>query len=221
MTKHLPTTERQRQILSAARQVFVQSGYAATRVEDVAKAAGLSKGAVYFYFPSKQALFLGVVLEDHNEAYELLNEIEHSSDQAIVKLLRIGLHYAGRFSAETRSDDGPTRFFIMMCEIATRDPALRDECHGLHSRIVGTITRILAQGIFEQEFREMDPQAVALMLKATIDGFACHMAIGASADTATMRTDGFSTILRGILREPSRAEPLLQVFSAVDPTEVT
>lgn len=49
------------EVLDAALEQFMAKGFAATRVEDIAKAAGLSKGAVYLYFPSKQALLEGLV----------------------------------------------------------------------------------------------------------------------------------------------------------------
>ena len=61
MTKHLSETERRAQILRAARSVFIEKGYLAARVEDVAKQAGMSKGAVYFYFSSKRELFLALM----------------------------------------------------------------------------------------------------------------------------------------------------------------
>ena len=48
MTKHLSESERRAQILRSARAVFIERGFEAARVEDVAKRAGLSKGAVYF-----------------------------------------------------------------------------------------------------------------------------------------------------------------------------
>ncbi len=49
------------EILDAALSVFADKGFAASRVEDVARAAGLSKGAVYLYFDSKEALFEALV----------------------------------------------------------------------------------------------------------------------------------------------------------------
>jgi AcrR family transcriptional regulator len=212
MTKHLPETERRKQILGAARKVFIKNGFASTRVEDVAKEAGLSKGAVYFYFPSKRELFLGAVLADHEAAYNLLEEIERTEAPALAKLIQIGAHYAMRFASSPAQEDQPTRFFIIMCELATRDVDLQQECQGLHERFVGAITRILAQGIYEGAFREMDPHAIAQLLKATIDGFATHMAIGASANGRPLRTDGFATILRGILKDPSQADQILSTF---------
>ena len=49
------------EVLDAALAVFAEKGYAATRVEDVAKRAGVSKGTVYLYFASKEALIEGIV----------------------------------------------------------------------------------------------------------------------------------------------------------------
>ena len=65
MTKHLSEAERRSQILRAARAVFIEKGFLAARVEDVAKRASLSKGAVYFYFSSKRDLFMALVQEEH------------------------------------------------------------------------------------------------------------------------------------------------------------
>jgi AcrR family transcriptional regulator len=190
--------------------VYIANGFANTRVEDVAREAGLSKGAVYFYFKSKRDLFVGLVLDDHERAYHMLDAIEHAEDAALQKLLRVGLHYVGQFAS--MSDEHPTRFYVMMCELAMRDAELQEECQGLHTRFVDAITRILAQGMHEGEFRDMNPLIVARLLKATIDGFASHMAIGAHIDGGGLREDGFITILRGILRDPAAAESILATY---------
>jgi len=49
------------EVLDAALELFIDNGFAATRVEDIARKAGISKGSVYLYFPSKQALIEGLV----------------------------------------------------------------------------------------------------------------------------------------------------------------
>ena len=54
-------TERPQEILDAALALFVEKGFAATRLDDVAERAGLSKAAIYLYFADKTALFQGVV----------------------------------------------------------------------------------------------------------------------------------------------------------------
>lgn len=52
---------RPEEILAAALDVFTQTGFASARVEDIARRAGLSKGAVYLYFPSKEAMLNALV----------------------------------------------------------------------------------------------------------------------------------------------------------------
>jgi AcrR family transcriptional regulator len=49
------------EVLDAALDLFIERGFANTRVEDIAARAGLSKGAVYLYFPSKEAVLEGIV----------------------------------------------------------------------------------------------------------------------------------------------------------------
>lgn len=49
------------ELIAAALALFVEKGYAATRLEEVAARAGVAKGTVYLYFPSKEALFQQVV----------------------------------------------------------------------------------------------------------------------------------------------------------------
>lgn len=53
--------ERPGELLEAALDLFVEKGYAATRVEEVAARAGVSKGTLFLYFASKQELFKAVV----------------------------------------------------------------------------------------------------------------------------------------------------------------
>ena len=53
--------ERPEEILDAALALFVEKGFAATRLDDVAERAGLSKAAIYLYFDDKTALFKGVI----------------------------------------------------------------------------------------------------------------------------------------------------------------
>src|SRR5438552_8364751 len=51
-------------ILQAARTVFARQGYANTVVEDIAAQAGIGKGTLYLYFPSKEQIYLAALLEE-------------------------------------------------------------------------------------------------------------------------------------------------------------
>jgi AcrR family transcriptional regulator len=195
MTKHLSETERRAQILRSARAAFIERGYIAARVEDVAKRAGLSKGAVYFYFSSKRDLFLALVAEEHESTYSFLDSAEEDFRPAAVKLLDLGQKYLNYFAGLK----SPPRFFLMMCEMGIRDDEIREECQAVHQRFVDAASRILAQGMSEGSFREADPLAIAQMLKAIIDGMAGQSAIGLRPDRDRLLGDGIQMLLHGIL----------------------
>ena len=62
------------ELLDAALDLFVERGYAATRVEAVAARAGVSKGTLFLYFPSKQELFKAVVRENIAGRFQRWND---------------------------------------------------------------------------------------------------------------------------------------------------
>ena len=200
MTKHLSEAERRAQILRSARSVFIEKGFLAARVEDVAKRARLSKGAVYFYYSSKRDLFLALVSEEHENTYSFLENAEGDPRPAAVKLLDLGQRYLDYFAGLK----SPPRFFLMMCEQGIRDEEIREEVQAVHQRFVDAATRMLAQGMAEGAFRPADPQAVAMMLKAMIDGMAGQSAIGIRPDRERLMNDGIQMILRGILADEMR-----------------
>ncbi len=202
MTKHQSETERRAQILRSARAVFIDKGYLAARMEDVAKRAGLSKGAVYFYFSSKRDLFGALVREEHENTYSFLDQAEQDDRPAGVKLLDLGQRYLDYFAGLK----SPPRFFLMMSEQAIRDEEIREEVHAVHRRFVDAATRVLAQGMAEGTFRQGDPLAVAQLFKALVDGLAGQSAVGIRPDKDRLATDGIQTLLHGLLA-PQESNP--------------
>lgn len=74
-----PRRERRKEarpgeLLDAALSLFVEKGYAATKVEQVAARAGVSKGTLFLYFSSKEALFKAVVRTDISARFVAWNE---------------------------------------------------------------------------------------------------------------------------------------------------
>ncbi|UPT23014.1 TetR/AcrR family transcriptional regulator [Thermobifida alba] len=63
----LPRVARRRQLLAAAQQVFVERGYHAAAMDEIAERAGVSKPVLYQHFPGKLELYLAL-LEQHSEA---------------------------------------------------------------------------------------------------------------------------------------------------------
>ena len=145
--------KRPQEILEAALEQFVETGFAGTRLDDVAKRAGLSKAAIYLYFEDKTALFKGVVqhavgnnigqmeamLAGHRGPVAPLlprilefmaDRIEHSPMAAVAKLVL----------AESRAFPEIGRFYLK--EVIGRGLPLME----------GLISRGITQG----EFRQVD-----------------------------------------------------------------
>jgi AcrR family transcriptional regulator len=166
MTKHQPEAERRQQILDAARILFVERGFLAARVEDVAGRAGLSKGAVYFYFPSKRALFDALAEQELTRTSSFLVQAEAAPIPAGQKLVLMARQYLEYFSGAK----DPPRFFLLMTEQALRDDLIRERVQAIHRRYVQGLANILAQGVAEGAFRPVDPESLSTLLKGLIDG---------------------------------------------------
>ncbi|MDE2018380.1 MAG: TetR/AcrR family transcriptional regulator [Hyphomicrobiales bacterium] len=80
-----------RQILDGAARVFEGSGFDGASMNDIARAAGVSKGTLYVYFPSKEALFEALVVERRREQAEQLCRFPEGESVPAEVLRRFGL----------------------------------------------------------------------------------------------------------------------------------
>lgn len=92
-----PRRERRKEarpgeLLDAALNLFVEKGYAATRVEEVAARAGVSKGTLFLYFSSKEDLFKAVVRENIAGRFDEWNQELDAFDGSSADLVRYCLH---------------------------------------------------------------------------------------------------------------------------------
>lgn len=85
---HRRKDERPGEIVSAALSLFVERGFSATKLDDVAKQAGVSKGTLYLYFESKEALFRAVVQELVLPEIERIEKVINSHQGSAEDLLR-------------------------------------------------------------------------------------------------------------------------------------
>ena len=87
-----PRDTKMRQILVGARTIFLRDGFDAASMNDIAREAGVSKGTLYVYFPSKEALFASYVGDDRRRQAEQM--VPYSSTATLREaLLRIGLDF--------------------------------------------------------------------------------------------------------------------------------
>lgn len=78
------------QIFDGARQVFLASGFDGASMNDVSRAAGVSKGTLYVYFNSKEALFEALIRHDRNRQAEQLCQFDADNHDVRAVLFRFG-----------------------------------------------------------------------------------------------------------------------------------
>ena len=90
-----PTAKRERrkearpgELLDAALDLFVEKGFAATKAEEVAARAGVSKGTLFLYFPSKEELFKAVVRENISGRFREWNDEFQTFDGSSADMVR-------------------------------------------------------------------------------------------------------------------------------------
>jgi AcrR family transcriptional regulator len=81
---------KRRQIMEGARTVFLASGFDGASMNDVARAAGVSKGTLYVYFNSKEQLFEALIREERRQQAERLTELAMDSPDVRDVLLKFG-----------------------------------------------------------------------------------------------------------------------------------
>jgi AcrR family transcriptional regulator len=100
--------ERMQELVEAALQVFAQKGYRNARIDDVAEAAGVTKGAIYHYFANKEALLLRVV--EHYQTLAFGRAEEALRDDRLPASTRIRLLVRKLFSRP----DGSNRHLLAL-----------------------------------------------------------------------------------------------------------
>jgi AcrR family transcriptional regulator len=141
------------ELTAAALELFVEKGFAATRLDDVAKRAGVSKGTLYLYFESKEELFKAVVREGIvaklGEAEELIDSFRGTS----ADLLREMLHRWWLELGATRLA-GITK--LMMAEAGNFPELARFYHEEVIQRANAMLSYAMKRGIASGEFREIN-----------------------------------------------------------------
>lgn len=146
--------DRPDEVLDAAFDLFLRDGFEATRVEDIAATAGISKATVYLYFPSKQALLEGIIRRSvapiPDEVREAVGRFAGDPAKALRGALAI---FADRLSSSRNS-----AIPMLVLREASRFPDLaemyREE---VLSKGLAVLRGIVAAGVASGAFRKVDP----------------------------------------------------------------
>lgn len=197
MTKHRSPDERAEQILAAARQCFLENGYFATRMDEIARESGLSKGGIYFHFDSKKDIFRSLVEMEYENAMEFIEGVIGDSESDIASIIAdVGRHFTERFA----STDAP-RFMAIIAEMGLRDEEIRDMLLQLQESYIDRLAEVLREGVEEGRIKDIDPESTAILMKAIIDGLQAGYGIGYDPDIDRLVQTSMRVLGTGILKE--------------------
>ncbi|MDH5600574.1 MAG: TetR/AcrR family transcriptional regulator [Gammaproteobacteria bacterium] len=146
---------RPAEILLAALKVFSLKGFAATRLDEVAKSAGISKGTLYLYFDSKDALFKAVVVEF------ILPQIAKAEEQAEDyrgSVMELMLKLVDQWRCNVLETDISGIPKIMVAEASNFPELAQFYLENVIQRTRIFIEKLIQLGIERGEFRQCNPK---------------------------------------------------------------
>ena len=198
---------RPHELLEAALALFVEKGFAATRAEEVAQRAGVSKGTLYLYYASKEELLKAVIEQYLSARIADTAEEVRRIDGPMAPVLRDMLVpwwqqiYAGPVSGTFKLIIAEVRNFPEIADFYVRE--VIEPGHEL----VGTILR---RGIASGEFRAVDVESTVHSLLLPMVMLCIHKhALGActshAIDADRFIADHVELVLAGLLQAPGRS----------------
>jgi AcrR family transcriptional regulator len=156
---------RPQEILEAALTVFAEKGFAAARMDDVARRAGVTKGTIYLYFPSKDELFKSLVREAIGSTLAQVtayaDAYEGSARALLVQVLRT-------IGAVMRTSDRVVLPKIILAESGNFPELVRFYRFEIIEKGLALFKALVARGIAQGEFREVPPEHAARLCVAPL-----------------------------------------------------
>lgn len=173
-----PVIDRRSRILDAAERCFVRTGFHRTTMQDVAAEAGMSPGNLYRYFPSKDAIVVGLTERDRSNVAKDFATFD-SGDDFMTAFVKLGRKH---FEEEPRAKA------IMCLEIwaeSARNPSFASVCGEFEQFVIARLTEVLGQARQRGEIAaDVDPEAVARLISTLADGLFVRRAIAPGFDAA-------------------------------------
>jgi AcrR family transcriptional regulator len=191
--------ERPSELVAAALDLFVERGFAATRLDDVAARAGVSKGTLYLYFESKEALFKAVIEEAIVPLLASAEDVIANDQGTSIDLLRRLLNGWWEQIGATRLAGVPK---LIIAE-ARNFPAVAQYYHdAVIVRGRALLRTLLQRGIERGEFRPLDLETAIdviyapLMMLVVWRSSLCFCA--KETDPATYLRTHFDLLVQGL-----------------------
>ena len=167
--------ERRAQILTAARRCFVRDGFHQTSMQNLVREAGMSSGAVYRYFDSKDAMIVAIAEENLDQVVTIVRESARHGE-AVGAALASALEYVGARHA----DEGFGAIALLVWSEALRNPALANRLAESFAAAVDALAEIArARSVTGAA---LAPEVLANTLLCVLPGYLLQLTIrGADA----------------------------------------
>jgi TetR/AcrR family transcriptional repressor of uid operon len=189
--------QRRGDIIRAAQTCFLRQGYHNTTMDDIVAESGLSKGSLYWYFDSKDALF-AAVLESFLETFGQESLAVLAQHESAADKLRAGAALLATFTTEAEG------LFGLFLEFWAQSPH-RLESSQLWAHMLVEYREIVAgvieQGIRSGEFKQVDARQLVWALMATYDGLAAYAMLMPDLDLGQISQAFIETVLTGLCAE--------------------
>jgi AcrR family transcriptional regulator len=180
--------DRSRAVVQAASKLFVERGFAATKLEDVAREAGVSKGLPYLYFRSKEELFKAVIAEAILEPLEMGEQFVAGFEGHSADLLRALLD---KYRAFNESPSGGVTKLVI-AEAGNFPEVARYFIDEIDHRGRLLFETVLRRGVERGEFRPIrDIPATVIALASPLSMFAIWRRSLAPYDATCPTADAF------------------------------
>lgn len=161
---------RRQQILDAARRCFIRQGFHQASMSDILTESGLSAGAVYRYFTSKNDLITAVAEQVMDQVIELLRPITgQDPPPTLDQVVQQGLDATNEIAF---GDDGFARLAPQVWAETLRDPALAEVVRGRYHTVTAMLSElVVAEQKAGRVAADGNPDEVAQVLLGTILGY--------------------------------------------------
>ena len=198
--------DRPREICAAALDVFAEKGFAAAKLDEIARRAGVSKGTLYLYFKDKQDLFRAVVRDTVAPNIEAVQQAVLAAELPFAEVVRI---FLARF-AEVTSRVPVGAVAKMVIGESRNFPELAKVWHDqVASRALAMLATLIARAQERGEVRQGDPRLhaftfVGAMLMGVLWRETLQPAGGEPVDLEKLAKQHAETVLVGLLTEKGR-----------------
>ncbi len=186
---------RKAQILEAGLLTLSQKGIAKTTLDDVCKAAGLSKGGLVHYFRTKDQLFQAVFKEFFKRIFKRGADTMARFDTPLERLLSFDWLY-------DKSNEEAYMGYPLLLDLlalAAHDDHCKAMMQDWVENWVTLLSQALEQGIADKTFKPMDIRQVAQSISAIYQGIATRWYLGGETHTTAWAVDSFHKGIMGIL----------------------